>query len=42
MNGEPASRDAINSSVTATATATFIIMNYYEFKPWFHVKIKLF
>jgi len=42
MNGEPASHDAINSSVTATGTATFIIMNYYEFKPWFHVKIKLF
>jgi len=30
MNGEPASLDITNSSVTATATAMFIIMKFND------------
>ena len=35
MNGEPASLDVTNSSVTATATAVFIIMKFIH-----HISIK--
>jgi len=35
MNGEPASLDATNSSVAATATAMFIIMKFIH-----HISIK--
>ena len=35
MNGEPASLDVTNSSVTATATAVFIIINFIH-----HISIK--
>jgi len=35
MNGEPASVDVTNSSVTATATAMFIIMKFIH-----HISIK--